>query len=230
MKHLLFSERMKMADLIHANYRLLFVLPRFGISLGFGDKSIGEVCSKLGVSANLLVMVCNLYTFDDFLPDPEELHSFTADDLTRYLHNSHRDYMQEQIPQIRREVMTMVSCCEPKNGQILERFFDDYSREVGRHFAYEETVVFPYIHNLSVESKAAEGYSIGQFEENHSNIEEKLNDLKNIIIKYLPDSCPTVPRNKLLLDLFLLEDDLNKHSLIEDRILVPLVEQLEEKR
>ena len=44
MKHLLFTERMKMADLVHANYRLLYVLPRFGIQLGFGDKSIEEIC------------------------------------------------------------------------------------------------------------------------------------------------------------------------------------------
>lgn len=230
MRHLLFTERMKMADLIHANYRLLFVLPRFGIRLGFGDKSIGEICRQQNISASLFLLVCNIYTFDDFLPEPSELHSFTAEDLTGYLHNSHADYIREQIPEIRRQVLALVGCCEAKNGKILERFFDDYSREVTHHFNYEETVVFPYIHNLSEGIESAEGYSIGQFEENHSNIEEKLGDLKNILIKYLPDSCPGTPRNKLLLDLFLLEDDLNKHSLIEDRILVPLVEQLEERR
>ncbi|WP_298062392.1 hemerythrin domain-containing protein [uncultured Rikenella sp.] len=229
MKHLLFSERMKMADLIHANYRLLFVLPRFGIQLGFGDKSIGEVCLMHGISTRLFLLVCNIYTFDDFLPDASELHSFTAEDLTDYLHNSHADYTREQIPEIRRQVLALIGCCEAKNGRILERFFDDYNREVTRHFNYEETVVFPYIHNLSEGEKSDEGYSIGQFEKNHSNIEEKLGDLKNILIKYLPDMCPGSARNKLLLDLYLLEDDLNKHSLIEDRILVPLVEQLEER-
>lgn len=229
MKHLLFSERMKMADLVHANYRLLFVLPRFGIRLGFGEKSIGEICRTHGINTSLFLLVCNIYTFDDFLPDAHELHSFTAEDLTSYLHNSHADYLREQIPEIRRQVLALVACSEAKNDKILERFFDDYSREVTRHFNYEETVVFPYIHNLSEGNPAAEGYSIGQFEENHSNIEEKLGDLKNILIKYLPENCPGTPRNKLLLDLFLLEDDLNKHSLIEDRILVPLVEQLEER-
>lgn len=229
MKHLLFTERMKMADLIHANYRLLFVLPRFGLRLGFGDKSIGEICRLHDISVSLFMSVCNIYTFDDFLPDPGELNSFTAEDLTGYLHQSHENYIREQIPRIRSRVLSLVDCCEEKNGRILERFFDDYNREVANHFNYEETVVFPYIHNLSEGMKSDEGYSIGQFEKNHSNIEEKLGDLKNILIKYLPDTCPEVPRNRLLLDLFLLEDDLNKHSLIEDRILVPLVEQLEER-
>ncbi len=229
MKHLLFTERMKMADLIHANYRLLFVLPRFGIQLGFGDKSIGEICRTHGISSSLFLMVCNIYTFDDFLPEADELHSFTAEDLTAYLHQSHEDYIHEQIPEIGKQVLSLAGCCAGKNGKILERFFDDYSREVTNHFNYEENVVFPYIHNLSDGKKSDEGYSIGQFEKNHSNIEEKLSDLKNILIKYLPDLCPGGPRNRLLLDLFLLEDDLNKHSLIEDRILVPLVEQLEER-
>lgn len=227
MKHLHFTERMKMADLVHANYRLLYVLPRFGIQLGFGDKSIEEICRAHNLSVSLFLLVCNIYTFDDFLPDPGELTTFTAEDLTGYLHRSHNDYLEEQIPEIRRQVQALVRCCEPRNGKILERFFDDYSREVTNHFNYEETVVFPYIHNLSTGHPSAEGYSIGQFEENHSNIEEKLSDLKNILIKYLSDTCPGGARNRLLLELYLLEDDLNKHSLIEDRILVPLVEQLE---
>ena len=231
MKHLLFTEHMKTADLIHANYRLLFVLPRFGIQLGFGDRSIGEVCRQNGCSVDLFLLVCNLCTFNDFLPDPGALHAFTVDELTAYLRRSHEDYLQHQIPEIRERVLALVGCCEAKNGRVLERFFDNYLREVVRHFEYEETVVFPYVHSLVAGTgRADEGYSIGQFEENHSNIEEKLGDLKNILIKYLPDLSCGALRNNLLLDLFLLEGDLSKHSLIEDRILVPLVEQLEGER
>lgn len=39
----------KMSDLICENYALLQVLSRFGVSLGFGDKSVQEVCSMNGV-------------------------------------------------------------------------------------------------------------------------------------------------------------------------------------
>ena len=229
MKHLLFSEHQKMAELIHTNYRLLFVLPRFGIRLGFGEKSVGDICRAHDLSTSLFLLVCHIYTFHDFLPSPDQLDSFTAEELTCYLHRSHTDYLDNQIPEIRQQVLALAAGCEARNGRILERFFDDYSREVISHFNYEDTVLFNYIHILWEGRLSDEGYSIGQFEENHSNIEEKLGDLKNILIKYLPDSLPEASRNRLLLDLFLLEDDLSKHSLIEDRILVPLVEQLEEK-
>ena len=73
-----------------------------------------------------------------------------------------------------------------------------------------------------------EGYSIEQFEENHSNIEDKLEDLKNILIKYLPGEVPAEELNRTLFNVFPLEDDLGRHALIEDKVLVPYVMQLEE--
>ena len=73
-----------------------------------------------------------------------------------------------------------------------------------------------------------DGYSMEQFEENHSNIDEKLNDLKNIVMKYLPSVCDTVLRNSVLYHIFFLEDDLDRHTMIENNVLVPMVNRLEE--
>ena len=36
----------KMIDLISDNYSLLQVMSRFGLSLGFGDKTVKEVCTE----------------------------------------------------------------------------------------------------------------------------------------------------------------------------------------
>lgn len=222
----MFTKRMKLADLIYANYNLLPVLPRFGINLGFGDRTIEEVCLRNGVSVNLFLMVCNVYTFDDYLPDDEELESFTVDDLMVYLQNSHEYYIGVRIPGIHKELLAITSCCDDKYGKVLERFFDEYRQEVANHLSYEEETVFPYIHNLTVDSRNTD-FRIENFEKNHSNIEDKLNDLKNIIIKYLPDANDSSHRNDILFHLFLLEEDLNKHTVIEDKILVPLVMRLE---
>lgn len=225
-----FSGRMKMAELIHVNHRLLTVLPRFGIRLGFGEKSVADICAAKGVSVPLFLMVCNVYTFDDYLPEADDLQAFSADELTDYLRNSHLDYSQHQIPDIRRQVQSLAENLNTANRDILNRFFDDYTREIINHFGYEESTVFPYVHQLTEPGEQSDIYSIDQFQENHSNIEEKLNDLKNIIIKYLPPDDNCRERNHLLIDLFMLEEDINKHSLIEDRILVPWVQQLEAAR
>jgi len=173
-----------MSDLIQANYRLLRVLPRFGIHLGFGDKSVAEVCRAQGVSMELFLLVCNISTFDDFLPDTAMFKGIDVEDIVLFLQNSHKYYLEQRIPEIRENLSSLEEGPGTSSARILDRFFNDYRNEVEAHFEYEEQTVFPYIRGL-IHGVHTEGYSIEQFEENHSNIEDKLEDLKNILIKYL---------------------------------------------
>ena len=49
----------KMIDLISDNYSLLQVMSRFGLSLGFGDKTVKEVCELNGVDCRTFLIVVN---------------------------------------------------------------------------------------------------------------------------------------------------------------------------
>lgn len=229
MNHIPFSAKMKLADVLLANYKLLLVLNRFDIHLGFGEKSVEEVCRMHGISTSLLLMVCNVYTYEDYLPTESELQSFDTNSLLEYLRNSHDYYKIKCLPNIRKQMDNIAEQINNRPVQILLRFYTDYQKEVLNHFEYEETVAFPYTDSL-LKGNHTKAYRISQFEKNHTNIEEKLNDLKNIIIKYLPDTELSESLNTLLFDLFELEDDFRKHTLIENKILVPLVEQLEHKQ
>jgi len=106
--------------------------------------------------------------------------------------------------------------------------------EVIEHLDYENEVVFPYVLNLDklLNSKDpgsyTPAYSVTEYREHHDDIEEKLNDLKNLLIKYMPQKDDRQIRRKLLLCLFELEFDLNIHSRIEESILIPLVEKMEQ--
>ena len=120
----------------------------------------------------------------------------------------------------------MVEPCDDMQKKIVSKFVADYKLQVEKHFAYEEMTVFPYVRALK-EGKMMEGYSIEQFEENHSNIDETLGDLKNIVMKYLPDTCDTVLRNEVLYRIYRLDEDLAKHTIIEDRVLIPIVNRME---
>jgi regulator of cell morphogenesis and NO signaling len=70
-------------------------------------------------------------------------------------------------------------------------------------------------------------YSIHEYEEDHENVEDKLFDLKNIIIKYIHSPQDSRLLNLILHEIFELEKDLNNHQHIEDLILVPIVEKME---
>ena len=78
-----------------------------------------------------------------------------------------------------------------------------------------------------VEGGSRQAYNIEQFEENHSNIEETLHDLKNIVMKYLPSVCDTVLRNEVLYRLYRLGEDLEKHTIVENNVLIPIVNKIE---
>ena len=60
MRNKLFSERMKMAELVAANNNIILLLPRFGIRLGFGDCTVREVCAEYGIATDFFLLICNI--------------------------------------------------------------------------------------------------------------------------------------------------------------------------
>lgn len=218
----LLSTGMKMAELPEADHRLLGVIRRLGINFGFGEKTIEEVCAESNVNPHTLLLISKIYIIDDYVPSKEEISRSSMKDIVTYLHNSHHYYMGKALETLEKTVNEMTGNCDEKHCQILTRFYKGYKSEILKHFEYEEATVFPYIKELSEGAVTGTGYRIGQYEESHSNVEEKLNDLKNIVMKYLPQSCDSNLIQDVLDCLYRLEDDLGKHTYIEDEILVPM--------
>ncbi len=223
---ILFSADDKLADVVQMHPPLLSVLSHFGIRLGFGEGTVDEVCSKYGINPRFFLTVCNVYAFEHYLPDEEDIMSIGLEELLGYLAAAHGYYRDEELPEIAHHLERMGECSESRHMRIISTFFEGYRKEVLNHFDYEEHTVFPYVSGL-LKGDYVEGYDINRYEDNHDNIEEKLNDLKNIIIKYLPETCATKERNRMLYRIFLFENDLNRHALIEEKILIPYVRQIE---
>ena len=215
-----------MADLVLGNSKLLLMFPRFGMDLGFGDRSIAEVCAMNNVSAPFFLMICNVYCNDDYTPSPEDIESVDLKALVNYLLESHKYYLHERLPHIEEHLDHIIKACNPKYGNMLRRFFDEYKNEVVDHFVYEEKNVFPYLQQL-VNQDVKTDYKIKVFHENHTNIEDKLSDLMNILVKYLPADVFPKERIEIALDINELSADLMSHTLIEERVLIPFVESLE---
>ena len=215
-----------MADLVLGNSKLLLMLPRFGMNLGFGDHSIAEVCAMNNVSAPFFLMICNVYCNNDYTPSPDDIASVDLKALVNYLLESHKYYLNERLPHIEEHLDHIIKACNPKYGNMLRRFFEEYKNEVVDHFVYEEQNVFPYLQQI-VNQNVKTDYKIRVFHENHTNIEDKLSDLMNILVKYLPADVFPKERIEIALDINELSADLMSHALIEERILIPFVESLE---
>lgn len=145
--------------------------------------------------------------------------------LTDYLHNSHGYFLDFRLPAIRRKLIEAVDCAQSDVSFAIMRFFDEYAAEVQRHMSYEEQTVFPYVESLlSGEKNTA--YSIDIFRRQHDQIDIKLRELKNIIIKYYYPSGNSNELNGVLFDIFNCEHELASHNAVEDELFIPAVERL----
>ena len=225
-----YNKQMKVADLIAADNNLLSILHRLDIHLGFGEATIQEICTRYNISTSLFLEICNIYSFRHHRPNIHALVQKDIKNITTYLRASHKYYTEVCFPTIHEDIHRLVKELDDVNRHLIDKFYDDYDNEVTSHFCYEEETVFPYIETLLNGNKsksAEEQYNISKFEENHSNISEKLNDLKNIIIKYLTEEHSSALRFEILNNIFAVENDLRKHSQIENKLLIPLVEIME---
>ena len=165
MKSRLFSSESRLSDLITAHPSLLTLMSRLGISLGFGDRSIADVCEESGVDTAFFLLICNVYTFNNYVPSTATILGTDMTGLVPYLEKSHRYYVDKRLP--------------------------------------------------------------GEFVHTHSDIEGKLDDLLNIVFKYLPPQVDDDNVVDVVYDILRLSEDLKKHTFIEEKIMVPLVQHLE---
>ncbi len=232
------NKSMKMADVIHLNYYLLSVFYRFNIGLGFGEKSVEQVCNQNHVNTDFFLEIANAFIDRDYFPS-DELQNFPLSVIVDYLRATHRYYTEEKIPELTNLLQTLINNVNQSGLTMIFRFFEEYLDEFNKHIEREENKVYPYVLQLETDFNRKKTtktflnkyneYRIQNYEQDHDDIEEKLFDLKNILIKYVPAMDNYHLVHQILSKLFRLEKDINDHSHIEDKVLIPKVKKLEER-
>jgi regulator of cell morphogenesis and NO signaling len=222
---------MKMADLINENYAILLLLEHFEIDFAVGDKTVAQLCEEYNLDAIVFVIICNLY--NGFYPDEKAVEAVTGiSEIIKFLKNSHRYYKNDKYPEIKEYLRILHERHQTDQILLIERFFNKYFEEVLEHLDYEEEVAFPYFIEL-LENGAGgtpSEFSVNDYREHHTDIETKLTDLKNLLLRHISIDDELTIRRKFLYSLFELENDLEIHSLVEELILLPLIEQVENNK
>lgn len=228
------SAATRMSEAVAENPFLLLLFEHLGIDLPLQEKSLGDVASENGIGSDLFLTFVILYSDVSHMVDIP----FTGEEvpaIIRYLKNSHRYYTEDVYPGIMDTIRGINRTNNSEETQMIEKFFREYLAEVKNHFDYEEQTVFPYITQLYEKltgkklKEEFRGYSVAEYKEHHDDIEEKLDDLKSLLIEYLPLKEGKQVRRLLLFKLYELEHDLRIHSRIEDYILIPLVASMESR-
>lgn len=210
-----------MITLVQNNSALILVMGRFGLPLGFGEKTVGEVCKLHNVDEETFLAVVNFVTNREFRHNKVTLPS-----LIGYLKKAHEFYLNFNLPQIRRKLIEAIDCSETNDiSMLIVKFYDDYATRVRRHMEHEDKVVFTYVEQL-LNGYLSRDYSIDAFTGRHAPINSKLQELKDVIIRYYPENNNYL-LNSALLDIIMCETDITSHCMIEDQIFIPAVKKLE---
>ena len=222
----LYEEDDRLMSLIRDNYNVLQALSAFGINLGFGNKTVREVCKEQQVDTYTFLLIVNFIINGYRHQGPDE--SVSVPTLMRYLKASHEYFLGFQLPYIRREFEEALSE-DDRMRQLVLRLYDDYARSILQHMKYEEKTLFPYVDAL-LEGKKMTDYGIEIFSKHHNDATAKLHELKDILIKYLPASGMT--NHKLTATLHHIynnEEWLHLHANVEDEIFIPAISTLEQR-
>lgn len=211
-----------MRSLIRDNHLFLMLLRRFGISLGFGDASIGEVCQKADIHADTFLAVAN------FLADkPWQNFEIDIPSLMEYLKNAHDYFLGFSLPTIRRKLIEALPTAGPDElAMLILKYFDDYAEEVRRHMDFENRAVFPYVEAM-LKGVPGSKLNIAEFEAKHLPLAPKLQELKEIFVCHYQGSGNQDLLTSVLFDIITLEQDLASHCAVEDTLFVPAVEAIE---
>ena len=214
----------QMLALIRDNYNVLQSLSAFGIGMGFGTKTVKEVCEADGVDTFTFLVIVNL-TINGY-HSQSDIHHLDIQTLLRYLRASHQYYIDFQLPFLRKELVEALAEGD-KLGKLIIKIFDEYASFITHHMKFEEQTLFPYVEGL-INGEKKEGYDIETFSKHHDQTSEKLKELKSIIIKYLP-SDPKLGNllTAALYDLYNLEEWLVLHANVEEAIFIPAIQELE---
>ena len=195
-----YSETAKMSDIICDEPSLLQMMSRFGIPLGVGERTVKEVCETNNVDTVTFLAVANFMKYGKDVVD-QYVEKVSVSALVTYLGKAHNYYLDFQLPNIRRKLLEAIDCSQQNEvAYLILKFYDEYMAEVRRHMQHENMRIFTYVNQL-LEGHRRADFEIAQFSRSHSGIDKKLQELKNIIIKYYCWQTIVVNRSKHIVNI-----------------------------
>jgi regulator of cell morphogenesis and NO signaling len=226
-KHWKYDVSDSMCDLVLKHQRVMLLMSRMGIGLGFGEKTIRQTCEDHGVDPEAFVAIVNTIFGDDDVP-AQPMTKSSIDGVLGYLISTHSEYLEDRLPAMKRGLIEEWEGPETDLSRALIRYFDDLVGEIEQHAHKEEKEVFPYIKSLVDGTPPPPPPDLSRLSAEHAFMASRLMELKRILIKYYP--VREIKRlDGVLVALYKCEQDLVSHNRVEERLLTPIITSLKHK-
>jgi DNA-binding CsgD family transcriptional regulator len=192
-----------LSEVIEENHQLIPVINRFGIKLGLGDQTIGEICLSAQINSDFFLVILNTFLNEEYFPE-KKLQKFDIELVVNYIKQTDAYLIHAQLHNLEKHLKAFLSMSDPNNSQLklINRLFDEFKGEL-----------------------------IGQIEQgmvkgNASLV--LLSDLKRLIIKHISGNFNENMCYAVIFTIDSFQKDLEKHNRIREKILRPMVEDLSE--
>lgn len=215
------------------------IVQRYALPLNSNILSSYNELQEINIDREFIYVL--LESFEDLSNfDASKYDTFSLQTIVDYIRRTHRYYLSKKLLEIEQSIGILLRNYDGNHPllNVLHTFYGDYKKDLIEHIKAEEAHVLPYIDQLlkSETNTAAvdvlrksNHVSLKSFVENHTDTEEDLSNVRNMIMQYQPPITNQTPYRILLTQLQLFERDLAVHALIEDHVLIPRALELEEK-
>ncbi len=205
-----------------------------------GNRTLQEVADKKGLDLETLTQELDSVQNQD-QGDQPNFKSWPLDLLIDYIEKKHHRYVEQQIPILKQYLNKLCRVHGERHPELLDilEHFNASAGELSMHMTKEELVLFPWIRKMSsgnLNDSTVEPPHFGTVKNpikmmmnEHDNEGERFRKIAQLSNDYTPptDACNTYRVTFSLLQEF--EDDLHRHIHLENNILFPKSEILENK-
>jgi len=130
----LFNENSKLASVIQKDHSLLPVINRLGVKLGFGDRTIRNICEENGIDLNFFVETINVFHHEAYFPE-KRLLDFSVSMVIEYLVKTHKYYIDYMMPENDRLIELFLSTSNSSNTEndLIRKFSPNIKEEFFKH-------------------------------------------------------------------------------------------------
>lgn len=224
--------------IISQNNSLTPILDLFGVGKGHYYKTIDEVGVELSIDPDFMLTIFKAFD-QSCKPDKKLLMKFPLGTILDYLKKTHRYYLEYKIPEMELFLNDIIHKSNQNSSLLvtLDKFFHLYKKKLIAHIKSEEDDLFPYIESIIEQLSGDFSYekskkilakiTLQHFEASHNNLEVDLVLMREMTMKNSVKHSNSISSSIFLDHLNLFENELHRHSIIEDAVLVPKAQQLE---
>jgi len=191
------------ADVLSEHNELIPVLNRFGIRIGVGDKTVGDLCKEHQLNPDFILTVLNVYLDASYLPEAS-LSLFDAELIADYFRNTVENYIHDLVPNIEIHLNALIATSGTDNKELgmlrilFLKFKERMTNYLQTHAEYGDD--FP---------------------------DDLLHDLKSILIKHLSAEHNQNLSYAVIYSLHSFEKDLAAHNRLLNKVLQPKLNELD---